>query len=91
LARDHIFSCATTKAAVVIRASAISRALLGIKQWAKAVTARHCERSEAIQSEMPIWIASSLSLLAMTKEKRREIRLSPGGRGRLASSASQFG
>jgi hypothetical protein len=29
LARDHIFSCATTKAAVVIRASAISRALVG--------------------------------------------------------------
>jgi hypothetical protein len=49
LARDHIFSCATTKAAVVIRASAISRALVGIKQWSKAVTARHCERSEAIK------------------------------------------
>jgi len=49
LARDHIFSCATTKAAVVIRASAISRALVGIKQWSKVVTARHCERSEAIK------------------------------------------
>jgi hypothetical protein len=49
LARDHIFSCATTKAAVVIRVSAISRALVGIKGWSKAVTARHCERSEAIK------------------------------------------
>jgi hypothetical protein len=91
LARDHIFSCATTKAAVVIRASAISRALLGIKQWAKAVTARHCERSEAIQSEMLIWIASSLSLLAMTKEKRREIRLSPAGEADLRAARASSG
>jgi hypothetical protein len=48
LARDHIFSCATTKAAVVIRASAISRALVGIKEWTKIAEARRCERSEAI-------------------------------------------
>jgi hypothetical protein len=30
-----------------------------------ARTDRHCERSEAIQSEMPIWIASSLSAYAL--------------------------
>jgi hypothetical protein len=29
---------------------------------------RHCERREAIQAEMPIWIASSLALLAMTEK-----------------------
>jgi hypothetical protein len=44
--------------------------------------ARHCERSEAIQLACArIWIASSLSLLAMTS-----VRLShlspPAGRGR---------
>jgi hypothetical protein len=29
---------------------------------------RHCERSEAIQKDDKSWIASSLALLAMTKD-----------------------
>ena len=39
--------------------------------------ARHCERHkwrEAIQSEAPLWIASSLSLLAMTRALTRAAR-----------------
>src|SRR5690242_7739257 len=31
---------------------------------------RHCERSEAIQADMTIWIASSLTLLAMRSTGR---------------------
>ena len=30
---------------------------------------RHCERSEAIQAVIAVWIASSLSLLAMTRTR----------------------
>jgi hypothetical protein len=33
-------------------------------------TIRHCERSEAIQRDAAEWIASSLSLLAMTETAR---------------------
>src|SRR3982074_1162010 len=32
---------------------------------------RHCERSEAIHSLAPEWIASSLTLLAMTRREHR--------------------
>jgi hypothetical protein len=36
----------------------------------KLIVCRHCEQSEAIQAEMPLWIASSLLLLAMTIAKK---------------------
>jgi len=44
----------------------------GGENTASNVPSRHCERSEAIQSGIEDWIASSLSLLAMTKKERKK-------------------
>src|SRR5205823_3442730 len=87
--RRSIYSCSTGSATTSSRSTTARWAngprIRRCRSKRVRLSPRHCERSEAIHlaTRAEAWIASSLSLLAMTEASRRQVRIRDDLRIRL--------